>query len=244
MSHPDLAARADLDAFGVPIIMHGDGVAIAGRGKSWSKMLDVWSWCSLLGAGTTLDCMMYIFSLMDFLKSSHTGQHRYRRIHGRLRWSFHWLWLGRFPTHDVHGVAYLPGTKEYDLAHRVIWLADVFFGCSYGLVADLDFQPAFNGTPRVSETSPCAFCPATTREGICPWSDFRTNPPADWMHRVYNVAYWFAANPVRSSLFRLAGVSIWSVQCDRMHIKYLGVGQYFLGSVISVIVNLLMTGQM
>ena len=84
MTHPDLANRADLDARGIPIIMHGDGVVIAGRGKSWSKNLDVWSWCSMVGAGTTLDCMMYIFSFMSFLKSTRDFQNIYRRIHERL----------------------------------------------------------------------------------------------------------------------------------------------------------------
>ena len=86
------------------------------------------------------------------------------------------------------------------------------------------------------------FCPATTSPDDNPWSDFRTDPPADWMQNVYSHAQWLALFPDRRSLFRLPGVGIWTVQCDYMHTKYLGADQYFFGSVLWVMVYLLLPG--
>lgn len=98
--------RENLRTHCVPIALHGDGVAVVGRGKAWAKMLDVWSWCSLLGTGKTVDTQFYIFSLFQGLLSTKDGHSTYRRIHGRMRWSLFWLWLGRHPTHDPYGEPY------------------------------------------------------------------------------------------------------------------------------------------
>ena len=98
--------RENLRTHCVPIAVHGDGVAVAGRAKAWTKVLDVWSWCSLLGTGKTLDMQFYIFSLFQGLLSTKDGRSTYRRIHERMRWSLFWLWLGRHPTHDPYGEPY------------------------------------------------------------------------------------------------------------------------------------------
>ena len=54
--HP-IHDRHDFQKHGVPISLHGDGVPVAGVGKSWSKSCDVYSWSSLLARGmNTLGC--------------------------------------------------------------------------------------------------------------------------------------------------------------------------------------------
>ena len=62
------------------------------------------------------------------------------------------------------------------------------------------------------------------------------------MQNVYSYYQWLALFPDRRALFRLPGVSIWTVQCDYMHTKYLGTDQYFFGSVLRVMVYLLLPG--
>ena len=39
----------------IPISIHGDAVPVVGTGKSWSKSLDILSWTSMVGKGSTLD---------------------------------------------------------------------------------------------------------------------------------------------------------------------------------------------
>ena len=50
----------------VPIAIHGDGVPVAGIGKSWSKSVDCWSWASMIAQGSTLDFtfLIYFFFLL------------------------------------------------------------------------------------------------------------------------------------------------------------------------------------
>ena len=47
----------------IPIALHGDGVPCVGVGKPWGKTITVWSVRSLLGIGSTLQCMMLIWAV-------------------------------------------------------------------------------------------------------------------------------------------------------------------------------------
>ena len=58
--NPQLVDHPVLDIPGyqscvIPLSLHGDGVPITGVGKSWGKSMDVWSWCSLLASGRTIE---------------------------------------------------------------------------------------------------------------------------------------------------------------------------------------------
>ena len=46
----------------IPFAIHGDGTPIQGIGKAWSKMVDVWSWQSLLCRSSTnlLECFSFV----------------------------------------------------------------------------------------------------------------------------------------------------------------------------------------
>ena len=50
--HP-VHARRDWKRLAKPLVLHGDGVPLTGLGKSWSKVMDVFSISSLLGRGST-----------------------------------------------------------------------------------------------------------------------------------------------------------------------------------------------
>ena len=44
----------------IPFGLHGDEVPVVGLGKAWSKILNAFSWCSLLGTGNTMSKMSRI----------------------------------------------------------------------------------------------------------------------------------------------------------------------------------------
>ena len=44
MEHSKLNTREDFRHKAVALRMHGDGVPVTGVGKSWAKMMDIWSW--------------------------------------------------------------------------------------------------------------------------------------------------------------------------------------------------------
>jgi hypothetical protein len=62
-----LTRRRDWQRRAVPISIHGDGVPVTGVGRSWSKSMVIISFCSLLGAGTTLQSMFVIFCIYGHL---------------------------------------------------------------------------------------------------------------------------------------------------------------------------------
>ena len=54
----------------IPLALHGDGVPVTGIGKSWSKSVDVWSWCSCLVRRTTLESNFVIICIYAMLMSN------------------------------------------------------------------------------------------------------------------------------------------------------------------------------
>ena len=49
----------------IPLSLHGDGVPVTGVGKSWGESMDIYSWNSLLGSGSTLQFNFYIWSIFQ-----------------------------------------------------------------------------------------------------------------------------------------------------------------------------------
>jgi hypothetical protein len=145
-----------------------------------------------------------------------------------LSWSFFWLQLGRWPTHDPWGREYVEGTHEWQLAHDIYWLADGFFGILFAIIGDLDyFHKNLRLANHSSGTSPCIFCPANLFHPN--WRDFR--PGAAWIHCCYNRDNWLAKYATHLPIFDLLFVSSCTVCGDYMHCKYLGSDQYFFGSI-------------
>ena len=52
----------------IPIAVHGDGTPAMGAGKSWSKMMDLFSWSSVLFTGRTEVRQFLIFGLHSSLR--------------------------------------------------------------------------------------------------------------------------------------------------------------------------------
>ena len=241
LDHEDLRDRSDLRDRCVPLRMHSDGVVATGRGRSWSKMLDVFSWGPVLGWGKTDTMLYFIWAVWEHQVAKLAEVRTYDVFARIMRWSFTALWHGKWPTHDHNGIEYPAGTRAYELAHDTVHLADGYFATLWVIESDLDFLAVFWNFPRTNAGCPCAFCECTNLAGTMPWNDFRLAPMAPWMSLIRNVAY-MKANPhlFPNPMYDIPAVSPMTVCIDWMHTKYLGTDQYFLGSVLYVLCTFLM----
>ena len=233
--HP-IHDRHDFQKHGVPISLHGDGVPVAGVGKSWSKSCDVYSWSSLLARGmNTLGCNLFIFSIFAPLICTGNLHDTYATFWRILCWSLHWL--GLWPDVDPWGNKYRKGSAEWKKAKKP--LASGFFGALWVIKGDLDWCGKILKLPQYNSLSPCAFCPCNTT--TMPWTDWRKDA-ALWVRNIWDNRLWAAAFPDCHPLFKLEGVGILALGADLMHIKHLGTDQYFLGSVLHLLVYSMMPG--
>lgn len=87
----------------IPLGLHGDGTPCMGVGKAWGKMVDAWTWHSLLVSGHSLLTMMLIFCIHSALRSTLAGKNTLDRVFGMMAWSFAALDKGEWPTLDWLG---------------------------------------------------------------------------------------------------------------------------------------------
>ena len=69
LGHP-VKLRRDYKHRAIPLSLHGDGVPATGIGKGWSQLIDVFSFSSLLGSGTTVELNMLIWLFFSSLQSA------------------------------------------------------------------------------------------------------------------------------------------------------------------------------
>ena len=235
-SVPNFRSRA------IPISLHGDGVPVTGVGKAWSHSANMYSWCSLLGAGSTMLFNFYIYHIWAKCISKAETMESLRRFWMILTWSLKWLYLGLWPNTDWNDK---PFTSLVDIRRAGTPLAGErgshFFCVPWVIRNDLEFQWKDLLLPNSnSKDEPCAFCPASAADGAdISASDFNLwslGSPRDakWISRIYTSSSWMKTRWVQHELFTriCKGITVLTVYPDLMHAKYLGVDQYFLGSVL------------
>ena len=127
-----------------------------------------------------------------------------------------------------------PGTLGYNRKGQFI--AGGWFATLWIVEADLDFIHKRLGMRNVGTLCPCSWRGADSDPLSVPWSDFRPLD-AKWLQQVYDKAQFLAAlGPNRNPLLSLPGVSQDTFWPDYMHCKYMGVDQFFLASVLVVMV--------
>ena len=104
--HPVLT-RPSWRKFCVPLGLHGDGVPVVGIGKVWSKMLDVFSWYSLIGTGNTRSKLFYTHSVFQKMVQGQLPNGTFGSFFRVLQWSFYWLFQGVWPDEDHMGRKFL-----------------------------------------------------------------------------------------------------------------------------------------
>jgi hypothetical protein len=211
---------------GVPISLHGDGVPVKGVGKNWSQSLEIITWSSLLGVGSTLETCFYIFSVFHHLVVSDEHADTFLVFWRMLRWSLKALYDGTWPHTDAEGNP----VRGADAAKAGKPLADGHFGVLW--VVRGDFEWAWERLEicnyRALKQGPCAFCPCNS--GTMPWTDFSAD--AIWKQHVYTAEHWHANHPDIIDIFTLPGASVLCYYGDMMHTKHLGTDSWFFGSVL------------
>ena len=234
-AHP-MKAKPDWNRMTVPLSVHGDGVPVAGIGKSWARLLDVYSWASLVGSGGTLDSMMLIYVAFVHLLTQETMQKMWHIV----CWSFRCLASGRWPSHDAYGRAYPPGSPEGKRAGR--YFAGGYRAVLFVIRGDLDYFAKCLQLNHYGSLHPCCRCPANSTEGdpLC-WTDFRPTH-SQWMQEQWDPDDWNEAHPGRHQIFHIPSVTIRCVYMDWLHVKHLGVDQYAYGSVLWLLCYRVMAG--
>ena len=222
----------------IPIAIHGDGVPISGIGKSWSKSAQVFSWCSLLARGSTINTCFLIYLFFWQLIVSSGGMDQYQKFTKMLCWSLTALSSGKWPRADAEGRAWEKGSPQEARAGKP--LADGFFCCVYLIKGDLEFMAKAFGLAWASSNSPCSLCECNTTN--TPWTDGRRE--AAWRNTIWKPGAWAAQRPERHLIFKLPGVSILSYVPDILHTLHLGTYQYVFGSVLKLLTHHILQGRL
>lgn len=104
-NHP-VQHREGFRNLAIPISLHTDAVPVVGVGKSWQKSMDCYSWSSLLGSGTTIDFMFFVWAVFTQLLAKSTVGNTDEVFWRKFNWSLYWLWRGLWPDEDDFGVKY------------------------------------------------------------------------------------------------------------------------------------------
>ena len=222
----------------IPLSIHGDGVPVTGVGKTWGKSLDVFSWCSLLGVGLTIECNFFIWSIFQKLCCRATLFNTKARFWRILVWSLQILQTGLWPDFDWNGNRDPRGGTP--LAGVV---GSYFVGVLWVLRGDLDYLCKEMFLPNSSRNDhPCCFCPGNATRALNAF-EFRHGQSA-WRPRIYTKVAWAHSPFCQHLIFRATtlGVTVLSVAADWMHNKNLGTDQYFYGSVIFLLVYEILPG--
>jgi hypothetical protein len=190
----------------------------------------------MLGSGTTNDVQYLIWSCftLAFNKSVDRRSDTMKVFSRIMSWSFYWLYLGRWPTHDWNGVEYTEPSQEWKLATEMYYLAEGYAGLFFSNTCDLDFYAKLWRLENHNNSSqPCFLCPASLEDHVN-WRNFK--PGAGWIASTYTNAQWLEAHPFHFSIFDLPFIGVWFLNPDYMHCKYLGVDQYFYGSILKLLV--------
>ena len=227
LNHP-VKDRADYRDKAIPIFIHGDGVPVTAVNKAWSKSCDNWTWGSILGRGSFIECMYYIWGSWPKFYSTSFAHNTMTVFFEILTWSLHWLWLGEWPTHDWKGTPIAAAGRKLANGHYAVLLV---------LKGDLDYFNKSLRLPHYGSNNPCSWCRCNTSD--IPWNDWRKNA-ALWVGTIWQPGPWALSPRNLNKLFTLPGVSVLNVAPDWMHMKYLGVDQYLFGSVLYALCYILM----
>ena len=228
-------ALRSLDASkAIPIGIHGDEVPISGRGKCWVTMAVMISWFSLLSLDTSSsEGLLWIWASNPamFAEGIEGTVHHFMTV---LSWSLDVLFSGKWPHKDHRGMRYHPDSPEAQKAGSL--LAGGYYMILVSLIGDLDYCCKFLGLQHwASASQPCSRCQCK-KQGPLTWKDSRLEAP--WRATVYTAKSWLRSESrSRNPIFDAKNVTGLSAQPDYMHVKYLGYQQFWLGSVLWLLVN-------
>ena len=112
----------------------------------------------------------------------------------------------------------------------------------WSIKGDLDWYAKGLGLKSYNANDPCEFCPCS-KDGGKPLWPMNFGPTCAWKHRLHTGRAWRAAKTGMHLLFKsFVFLSCLNLEADELHTLYLGVSQYFLGSVLWLLVYVTMVG--
>lgn len=214
----------------IPLALHGDAVPVTRVGKKGSQSYDAYSWQSVLARGTTLQIKHLIFGIFENNKTRAAMD----GLWDVLVWSFYFLYLGIWPTVDWKGVAYAVGSPEALLAGTL--LAGGYAGVIWLIKGDFDHFAKNIYCRSYRHNLLCEWCPADQGKhnvNYRTWPNY-FEPDAEWIRDLYDIGTWETLH-VLHKLFALGFLSHHNIEPDELHIIYLGIAQYFLGSILALL---------
>ena len=180
-SHP-VRHRVGYEEKCIPLKIHGDGTPVTGLGKSWGKMVDIFSVSSLLIYGPTILRNLMMFLMFQHLICRDSDHKTLDTAYRMLIWSFKACWEGKKPKFDWNGEEMFYHGAGDDLCGG-------FFFCVWALICDLEHANKAYDLPNPTANACCPLCPVGLLPGVV-WFDFR--PTAQWLEHIYSVQTWLA----------------------------------------------------
>jgi len=237
LDHP-MCKRTGWKSKAIPIALHGDAVPVIAVGKAGTQSMDNLSWQSLLARGPTMTVKFLAFSMFEKSKTA-TSMDEVWRV---LLWSFTAAFRGCHPGADWHGKRWPAGSSEAILAASETRIAGGFFFVIWSIKGDLDWYAKGLGLKSYNANDPCEFCPCS-KDGAKGLWPMNFGPTCAWKNQLHTRTSWRASNPDMHLLFKsFSFLSCLNIEADELHVLHLGVSQYFLGSVLWLLVYVIMAG--
>jgi len=150
------------------------------------------------------------------------------------------LFTGEHAKLDMNRNPFPVGSWLYNQRGNPLCSWYPFRGILWKIRSDLDYQNKELYLPAHGSAKPCAWCPCTTGTHL-PLDDFREN--AEWHGHVYDNMAFLASLTKINPLFLVTGVLNYCLAADWMHVKHMGIDQYYAASVIWLLVFILLPGR-
>ena len=147
----------------IPVKLFGDGVAVLGLAKSWSKSLHAFLLTPLLSGSSGKD--MHI--LLTVLWKSKLAPQSFNKFWRLMAWSLDALNRGVWPHEDMFGRQFAPGSVAHSKAGKP--LAGHFRARVVAITGDLEFLHTGYGLQNSNSLFPCSKCQCNTTN--IPWTD-------------------------------------------------------------------------
>ena len=237
MNHP-MCARQSWQRWAIPLAIHGDAVPVIRVGEPGNQSLDCISLNSLLSKGPTLAMKMLIFSVFEDNKVPTAGDKKgtMDEVWEKNMWSLDALYQGCFLDKDADGKPWADGTSDARIANTTLASTiEPYFGVLWSIKGDLDWYAKSLHLNHYASNEPCPYCPCSKNKGRPFWPTNFTKT-AEWKTMIHTVLAWLAVAGELHPLFtKFVFISILNVEADELHILYLGVAMYFLGSILHIL---------
>ena len=240
--YPHMVGRPDYRTKCIPLMVHGDGVALVQAGRAGGRGVDVLSWGSIMARKHQTRVTTFLVYLVFSHLTKKTGwAQTWSKVWRHIAWSLQAIFRGLWPDRSPEGLAWPPGSPEEKVAGTP--LAQGYWGTLVACRGDLEWMQKHHHLQSSTSRDPCNLCQCTnTGQDAVPWTD--CNLAAAWIPTSWQDEEWLrwrreegkVVHPCLDPAMTPGGrISLW--RPDWMHIKHLGTDQYLLGSIISWIIH-------